>query len=270
MENINHQNIMGCCHDKKGLFSALSVVLIIFLIIISVSVVAGVFIKIKQLNEPAVTRTISFTGNGEIYAKPDLAIVNFSVVTEKKTVVEAITENTNKMNKVIESAKKQGVDAKDLKTIGFNIYSRYDYISKSDIYSSGTRVFIGYEIRQSLQVKIRNLENVGAIIEAATSAGANEVGDLQFTIDKEEELKSQARAQAIEQAKSKAKELASQLGIKLVRISSFFENGYSPVFYESSKGVPLGIGGGGDAPAPQIETGQNKISISVTITYDIK
>jgi hypothetical protein len=164
-----------------------------------------------------------------------------------------------------------GVPERDLKTTSFNIYPRYEYMKiQPEIYPypPGKRVLVGYEISQRLQVKIRDLTKVGKIIEEATAAGANEVGDLQFTIDKEDELKAQARKEAIDKAKAKAKELAKQLDIKLVRISNFSESGSSPIFYRAENA--MGTGGGlGPAPIPQIETGENKISVTVTITYDI-
>ncbi len=111
------------------------------------------------------------------------------------------------------------------------------------------------------------MAKIGAIIEGTTNAGANEVSDLQFTIDKEDELKAQARAEAINKAKTKAKELAQQLGIKLVRISNFSESGLVPYFYSMKEAAPLGIGGG---ETPQIETGENKIEVTVSITYEIR
>ena len=134
----------------------------------------------------------------------------------------------------------------------------------------GERVLVGYEVQQALQVKIREMEKIGDIIQGATDNGANEVGDLQFTIDKEDDLKGQARKEAIEKAKDKAKELASQLGVNLIRITNFSESGVFPRFYAPSateeKAVGMDFGGG----APQVETGENKIEVTVTITYEIR
>jgi len=214
---------------------------------------------------------ITVTGAGEIYAKPDIGIVSFAVVNEAKTVAEAMAENTKHMNAAIEAVKSQGVEEKDLKTVGFNIYPRYEWREKTTIppYYEGERVLAGYEVRQSLQVKIRDLTKVGNIIQEATKAGANEVSDLQLTIDKEDELKTQARAEAIEQAKSKAKELASQLGIGLGRIKSFSESGYEPIYYRTDYAKAESAAGMGGA-APDIQTGENKIEVNVVIVYEVR
>jgi len=247
----------------KNIITVLIIVAIVFL----VSLIVWVNIDIQnKITETENTITVSDTG--EIYAKPDLALTTFSVISEEKTVAEALNKNTEKMNAVIDFVKGQGVEEKDLKTTSFNIYPRYEWHEKEACVPpcpSGERVLVGYEIRQSLEVKIRDLEKIGAIIEGATEAGANQVGDLQFTIDKEDELKKQAREQAIEKAKTKAKELASQLGVNLVRISNFSESSVVPRYYGLEK---VAVPGAGEA-TPQIEIGENKIEVTVTITYEI-
>lgn len=246
---------------ERCLCATILVILGIFLVTLIISKAIDIKDKIQITGN-----TITVSDTGEIYAKPDLALTTFSVITEAKTVGEAMSENTKKMNAVIDFVKGQGVEEKDLKTTSFNIYPRYEWYEKSEIYPQGKRVLVGYEVQQSLQVKIRDMTKIGDIIEGATEAGANQVGDLQFTIDKEDELKAQARAQAIEKAKTKAKELANQLGVKLVRITNFSESSVIPYYYGLERAaVPIG---GGEAP--QIETGENKIEVTVTITYEIK
>lgn len=237
-------------------------ILAAFLIALTVSTVIDIKNKIQETEN-----TITVSDTGTVYAKPDLALTTFSIVTEAKTVAEAMSENTEKMNAIINSVKEQGVEDKDLKTTTFNIYPRYEWQEKATCVPpcpSGKRVLVGYEVRQSLQVKIRDMEKVGTIIQGATDAGANQVSDLQFTIDNQDELKKQAREQAINKAKTKAEELAKQLGVKLVRISNFSESAALPRFFGLE--MAEGLGGGGE---PQIETGENKIEVTVTITYEI-
>jgi hypothetical protein len=118
-----------------------------------------------------------------------------------------------------------------------------------------------------LQVKIRDLDKVGSIIQAATQAGANQVGDLQFTLDDEDALKAQARSDAIAQAKEKAKNIAAELDVRLIRIVSFNENDTMPYYGKYDMVAEYGIGGSG--PALDIETGENRISVTVNISYEI-
>ena len=265
---INEQIFKNLQEKNKILFTGLLIILTVFLLAVTIYTVVSVQNKIKEgryIGQEIESRnTITVSDKGEVYARPDLAITTFSVITEKKTVSEAMSENTEKMNTIIDSMKEQGVEDKDLKTTSFNIYPRYDWYNETMFYPQGRRVLIGYEVRQSLQVKIRDMEKIGEIIQGATDAGANQVGDLQFTIDNEDEFKKQARGQAIEKAKAKAQELASQLGVRLVRIVNFSESGVFPRYYAFEEAT--GMGGDG---APQIEVGENKIEVNVTITYEI-
>lgn len=205
----------------------------------------------------AYKNTISVRGEGKIYTKPDIAIVNLSVVTEGKDIKDVQEENSEKMNDVIEFLKDFGVTEKDIKTTNYQLYPRYNYENRR------IPQIIGYEINQTLEVKIRNMDKIGEILERSVSIGINQVSSLTFGVDKDEELKEQARAMAIEDAKQKAKNLASQLGVKLVKLSGFDE-GTSfdyPIYRE------LGIGGGGETP--QIEVGENEILVNVTLIYEI-
>ena len=253
------------CNLKEGMKNLLAVILSLFLIALIVSTVIDINDKLE-----ASENVITVSDTGTVYAKPDLGLVTATVLTEAETVAESMAENTEKMNAVISAVKGQGVEEKDLKTTSFNIYPRYEWRDRTEIYPEGQRTLVGYEIRQSLEVKIRDLTAVGSIIQAATTAGANQMSDLQLTIDNQEEVKKQAREQAIEKAKAKAEELAKQLGIKLVSVSNFSESGSAPYYASLSKSsVPMGIGGG-EADAAQIAVGENKIEITVYITYKIK
>jgi len=257
--------------ESKKLKYVFSVVLTVFLV--SLTVLTGVFIvnKLKEgqyIGQEIETRnTITVSDTGEIYAKPDLAVIDFSVISEAKTVTGAMSDNTEKMNAVIEVIKGQGVEAKDLKTTNFNIYPRYEWYEKSEIYPQGKRVLVGYEVQQTLEVKIRDMAKIGQVIEKAVEAGANQVGDLTFTIDKQDELKKQARKEAIEKAKTKAKELANQLGVGLVRITNFSESAVVPIPQPFYLEKAAGMGG---EETPRIETGENKIEVTVSITYEIR
>ena len=187
--------------ESKKLKCVFSVVLNVFLV--SLTVLTGVFIvnKLKEgqyIGQEIETRnTITVSDTGEVYTKPDLVLTTFSVVNEAKTVAEALSQNAKDMNGVIGFVKSQGVEDKDLRTTSFNISPRYEWYDETqcEIYPcpTGKRVLVGYEVQQSLEVKIRGMEKIGTIIEGATEFGANQAGDLQFTIDKQDELKKQAR-----------------------------------------------------------------------------
>jgi len=172
------------------------------------------------------------------------------------------------MNAVIKAISNQRIDDKDLKTTNFNIYPRYEWYKKSEFYPQGKRVLVGYEVRQTLEAKVRDIGKISQVIDSAVDAGANQVDNLSFVVDKQDEFKKQAREKAIKEAKAKAKEIANQLGVHLVKITGFSENAVVPIPRPFNfKGGAIGIEGGS---APQIETGENKIEVTVSITYEIR
>jgi len=257
-------DIQQCCDQKtKNILIYFLVIVGIFFVFLIVSTFVDIQNKIKEgkyIGQEIETKnTISVSDTGEIYAKPDLALVGFSVQNRASTVNQAMSENTKKTNAVIEALKKQGIESKDLKTTNFSIYPLYNYPA------NGQRTLTGYEVRQSLQLKIRDLAKVSQIIQKATDAGANEAGNLVFTVDDEDQPKAQAREQAIEDAKEKAEKIAGELGVKLVKIISFSESSYSPSLGYDARGY--GIGGGG--ASPEVQSGENKIQVDVSIIYEI-
>lgn len=251
----------------KNLIPVIGVLLCLLLTVLIVSGAVGIQNKIKEgkyTGQGLVNKnTISVSGEGKIFVKPDIGLVSISVVSESKKVAEAQQENAQKMNNIINFLKNElGILEKDLKTTNYAISPQYEY-------PDGQRVFLGYEVRQTLEVKIRDLSKVGEVLEKAASKGANKISSLQFTVDNSEKPKSEARKLAIDNAGEKAKALSVQLGVKLGKIVNFNENLYNPVPtpYPFLKEA-VGLGGG--ETAPQIETGENEINAYVNITYEIE
>jgi len=181
------------------------------------------------------------------------------------TFLVRIEDVTEKMNATIKAVKDMGVEDKDVQTTTYSLSPLYNYTEAAG------RIFQGYILEQDVQVKIRDFEKVGEILQKATSAGANLTGNLQFTIDDPEQFKQEARAKAIEQAKSNAENLAQTSGIKLGKIINVYENYSYPVAYDSYS--KLGMGGGISetaVPSPIIQPGQQEIEITINLTYQVK
>ena len=262
-KQIFSKHDFSCC--KK-----FSIFLSLFLLSLTGFFTISIANKVKESKyigqEVESKNTITVSDTGIVYAAPDLVLVNFSVATEAKTVEQSMAENAEKMNGIIDSMKQEGVEDKDLKTTNFSIYPLYEYDRSSSIWPEGKRILAGYEVSQTLEVKIRDLEKVSVFMQNAVDSGANQVGSLQFTVDDQDSFKKDAREEAIGKAKLKAQELAEQLGASLGRIIDFSEGESSPVFRYSTADMEVGMGGGG---VPEIEAGENKIEITVSITYEI-
>jgi len=268
MDNINqeHDDRAAYCHHHKHPIKIILAGLIGILILITAAFMVfaamNEYKKGGYIGQDIVAKnTIIISGEGKIYATPDIGLITLGVVSQAGTVAPAQKDNTDKMNKIIKAMKDLGVDDKDLQTTNYNIYPRYSY-------TRSVQTLIGYEVDQSLEVKIRNLDKVGDILAKGAELGANQVGSLTFTFDDPEKLNQEARLKAIANAKEKADALSAELGVKIVRVINFSESSYippSPYYPEKA----MGIGGGGGA-APDIQTGQNLITSNVTITYEIQ
>ena len=240
----------------------------------------------------AATNTISVSGHGEFYATPDIATFSFSVVSDKATVAEAQSDATKTTNTLTQYLKGAGIAEKDIQTSGYSIQPQYEYQNavcptsapQPAVYNSngtsgssgtasavycppGRQVLKGYEVRQTTTIKVRDTSKAGDLLAGVGGKGATEVSGLSFTFDDPSKPQTEARGKAIADAKSKADALASQLGVSIVRVVSFSENGSSPQPYP----VAYGMGAvDSKAVAPEISVGQNTTSDDVTITYEIR
>lgn len=263
--------------NKTKLYKALT-------LLVLVVVVLGVmqfFTLIKEYRfiggGVAATNTISVSGDADVYASPDVANISFTVREEDKKVSVAQGKVSAKVATVLASIRKLGVADKDIKTENYSSYPKYEWQEARVSCLSlncppprpGKQIVVGYEVSQSVSIKVRNIDGVNAIVEALGNAGVTEMQGPNFAIDKEDDLKADARRQAIEKARAKAEVLASDLGVSLVRVVSFSENQGGPIYYKAMMSTSA-VGLGGAAPAPELPTGQTKITANVTVTYEIR
>lgn len=264
----------------------------LFNVLITTFILLAVFLGVKALSAvkeysyigggvyPANTITVS--GTGEVFSIPDIGSFSFSVNEEGKTVKEAQEKASKKMNSILDVLKGMGIKDEDVKTTNYNSGPKYEWRQVSCPTSSdlgvpvfcppGKSVLVGYEVNQTISVKIRKTENAGDVLTKVGGLGATNISNLDFIIDDIDAVKAEAREKAIVNAKEKAKTLAKALDIKLVRIVSFNDsNDYPPVYYAMDSVSNVKAMGGPEVPAvPKIPVGENKIVSNVTITYEVK
>ncbi len=234
-------------------------------LLIAVAMGGLFYIHGKQLESHSSSpATITVTGDGKTSMTPDIAELNFGVqVTRAASAKDAMNKLSTMMTAVIAAVEKTSVDKKDINTQSLSLNPAYDW-------SSGQQIQRGYDASQNLTVKVRNLDAVSDVLSAAASAGANQVGGINFTIDDPEKARADARAKAIEQAKTKAQELAAQLNMKLGKVQSFSENGgnvpYPPMYARGSAAMDMQAG----VAAPPIPVGDQDVSVQVTLTYELQ
>jgi uncharacterized protein YggE len=202
------------------------------------------------------------SGEGKAFIKPDIAQVTLGATTQELKSQDAVNKNNTIVNAVIAAIKKLGVEDKDIQTTSYNLSPWYDYTDKGSM-------FKGYQLNQQITVKIRNFDNISAVLDAATSQGATNAGDLQFTVDDPVASQADARQKAIDQAKEKAMDIADQSGLRLVKLVNVAEgnNAYpGPIAYGMGAGPAMDA----KSVAPQIQTGQQEVDSTVTLTYLLK
>ncbi len=162
------------------------------------AVAAIVIVALIMANRINNQDRFSVSGSGIVYAKADIANLQVGLKTgAKKTAAEATAESTKKMNEIMTELVNLGIEEKDIKTSNNNLYPVYDYTNDRG------QELKGYEVSQNVDLKIRDLSKIGDVISKTTEKGANQIGNINFTIDDEYELKNQARELAIEKAKEK-------------------------------------------------------------------
>ncbi|NMC51343.1 SIMPL domain-containing protein [Candidatus Kuenenbacteria bacterium] len=210
----------------------------------------------------------SVSATGRVFAKPDIANLTVGLKTEaKQTAALAVKENTTKMNEIIKVLKDLAIEEKDIKTTNYSLNPVYDWTEKSG------QTLRGYEVYQNVEIKIRDLDKIGDAIAKTAEKGANQVGNVSFTIDDEFELRNQAREEAIKKAKEKAESIVGATGIKLGKIINVYESQvYNQPYVNYSKDMAYGLGGGGamSIPAPEIQTGQNEVVVEATVVWEVK
>ena len=219
--------------------------------------------------------TISVSGKGESFVVPDIANFSFTVQEESLVVSTAQNAATVKTKVIVEYLKKSGVAEKDIKTTGYNIYPRYEYARQAvpSMYpypSDGKQTLAAYVVSQSIEVKVRKIEDSGKLIGGVGGLGATQISGLTFTVDDEDKVLNDTRTKAIADARQKAKELAKELGVSLVRIISYSDSGNYPMYYAKTMAAGMGGDSMSSAPTPEIPSGENKYVSNVTITYEIR
>lgn len=243
----------------------LKMIAVLFLVVgaIGLGALAILRDKIMQNND----YQFSVTAEGKATAKPDIATVSFGAQTgTRKTVAEAVNEGNAKMNKIIDELAALNIDKKDILTTQYSLNPVYSYVE-----DTGKQNLDGYMLIQAVTVKIRDLNVIGNAVQRVTSVGANQVGNIVFTIDSQDSLKAQARSEAIKKAQVKAQDMAKESGLKLGKLVNVMEGGFmDPVYTNSFAYAGDRMKSSPQADIPDIQSGQMEIKVDITLTYKIK
>ncbi len=215
---------------------------------------------VSHAEEKSMERTITVSATGTAEAEPDRARITSGVSTEAETARQALTQNNETMSKIIDELKAKGVDPKDIQTASFNVEPVMDY--SKDGQPPKLR---GYRVSNQVIVLVRNLDQLGDVLDDVVSAGANQIQGLTFEVSKEDTLKDDARKEAVANALRRAKLLAAAAGAEVGNVLQISEETSSngPITYAPR------LAKAATASVP-IEAGTSTLEASVTVTWALK
>ncbi|MEM9043296.1 MAG: SIMPL domain-containing protein [Pseudomonadota bacterium] len=200
---------------------------------------------------------ISFSGTGSVSVVPDEASVSLGVVTQAETAAEALKANTPAVSALIEQLKEAGVADEDLRTERFNlspVYGRQE---------GNQRQITGYQVANTLRVRIADLADLGAVLDQAVKVGATSLGGIQMQYGDRDGALDEARKLAFVEAKRKASLMAEAAEAELGRVLSIAEGGaQGPQPYQRTLAVA-------EASAVPIEAGSEAITATVTVVWQL-
>jgi uncharacterized protein YggE len=206
--------------------------------------------------------SIRVTGDARVTAKPDRVQIDIGVTTRAAQSQEAAAQNARQVDTVLAAVRKAAGPAAVLKTISYSLNPNYQYHP-----NGGEPTIEGYTALNVVQVTLDELGKIGAVIDAATQAGANQVQGIQFTLRDQDAVRAEALREAAVRARGEADVLASALGLKVLRVLSAEEN--------SPRVVPIRVYGGAPrakaaaAVATPVEAGTLDVTAEVTLSVEV-
>jgi uncharacterized protein YggE len=250
---------------------------IAFLVILSLGVLSWAYYNYYNaqgiINQGE--HTISFTAEGKVLAKPDIAKITFYVINQGEKAEIVQKENDKRMQEAVAFVKNQGVEEDDIRTVQYNLSPQYDYNwcreGNEKLYLSCPPKIIGYKLDQGVEVKIRDFDKIDTIVGGLSEKGVNQVSDVSFTIDDTENYKNEARIQALEKVEKRAKLLVSKSSIKLGKIIDISEGqGTYPIYRQAEMGAISDSSVEIPVPTAPIEPGTQEITVTLTVTYKLR
>lgn len=204
-------------------------------------------------------RTVTVVGNGQVDVAPDQAIARLGVQTEAATASGALADNTQQMQALLSSLTDAGVVRADIQTQSIQLYPRYAEPRSTVV--TATPQIAGYIAANVVEVRVRNLDNLGTLLDAAVSAGGNTIENVRFVVSDTSARMDDAREAAVTDALRKARQLATLTGAQLGEVLSISEVSAVMAPFMAQAAMP---NAGGAVP---IEAGTQSLSTQVQVTW---
>lgn len=206
-------------------------------------------------------RTMSVNGTGRIFLTPDIGYIAIGVHSENDDAAEAVANNNAQSQRVAAALNRYTIPPEDIQTQNFSIYPQQQYSV------DGEPIGTTYIVDNTVFVTIRDLDQIGEILNAVIDAGANSINNIQFDIADKDTATTEARQAAIDNAESQAFALAEAAGVTLGEIQNInsFSPGYPVPFMDGRGGGMMAV-----ESAVPVSPGQMTITAEVNVVYEIK
>jgi uncharacterized protein YggE len=201
------------------------------------------------------------TGEGVIQAAPDRAWITVIAETRAPNAKEAQRRNTEAMRPVQDALRNARIPADAIRTVGYDLQEEFDF-------PNNKRVSRGYVARNSIEVRVDDVNRVGELIELAVGQGATRVGGLRFDLKEQAKLERDALRLAVTEARMKGEAAAAGAGRAVDRVIRVEESGGMPRPQPMFRGVAMEARAA-DAPVP-VSAGQIEIRAQATVTLAVK
>ncbi|MEZ4629480.1 MAG: SIMPL domain-containing protein [Deinococcales bacterium] len=205
---------------------------------------------------------ISVSGQGTVYAEPDIALVDFGIISQDGDLSKATANANAVISSIREVLSALGIEDKDIRTSEFNIWPQDRYNRDGEV------VGREYQVNHTLTVTVRESAKLGEVLSQAVAAGANNVNNIRYSFDNSEGLEQQARALAMANAKAKASQLAELAEVSLGKVIRIEEG----VSYSDPSPMPVAryaMAEMANSAAP-VSGGQLAVSVSLAVVFAIE
>jgi uncharacterized protein len=232
----------------------------IFRSMVAAAMLAAAWPAAAQTSEvrPISGTRLDVVAAGEVSRVPDLVRINAGVVTQAPTAVEAIRQNAARMEAVRSALRGAGIADRDIQTSTLNLNPNYRYAENQP------PQLVGYQAVNQVNVRFRDIAKTGPILDALVAQGANQINGPMLTIDRPEAALDEARTQALANARERAELYARTLGMRVARVLAVSE---------AMGPIPLPrveFARANQDAATQIEPGEQTLSVSLTVSFELE
>jgi uncharacterized protein YggE len=217
-------------------------------------------------SEPSPRILVSGQGSAEL--APDMAVLQLIVTREADNARAALDANSAAMAQVIKALRGEGIAERDIQTDNFSIQPKYVYPPQQSQGEHQPPRIVGYTVRNSLAVRVRDLGKLGAIMDQSVTLGVNEGGNILFTNDDPSAAVDQARASAVKDAMARAKTLAAAAGVRLGKVLEISEQSFRPAPAPMMRAEMMMAAPAADAVP--VAAGESSYEVTVSLTYAIE